>query len=160
MKMAEVCQVFLDAGMQNVSSVLASGNILFQSGESPEKLKHILEEAMSAHFAYEAFLFIKTEKEIQDILDNTPFSIIEHLHLYIFIGSAQVEQTLLEEFEKSTKDKDEKAGIANDIFYWQVPKGQTLHSTFGNVLGKKSLKAKMTSRNINTFKKIIKQFNK
>ena len=30
MKMADVCKVFSDAGMQDVSSVLASGNIIDQ----------------------------------------------------------------------------------------------------------------------------------
>ena len=64
---------------------------------------------------------------------------------------------LLEEFEKATKENGEKGKIVDNIFYWQVPKGQTLNSTFGKVLGKKSLKDKMTSRNMNTFDKIIKK---
>jgi hypothetical protein len=45
----------------------------------------------------------------------------------------------------------------NNIFYWQVPKGNTLDSTFGKILGRKSLKDQFTSRNINTFEKIIKK---
>jgi uncharacterized protein (DUF1697 family) len=63
MKMADVCKVFSDAGVQNVSSVLASGNILFQSDKNSTELKTILEKAMSEHFNYEAFLFIKNEKK-------------------------------------------------------------------------------------------------
>lgn len=50
MKMAEVCQVFTDAGMQNVTSVLASGNIIFSSGKDAAQLKELLEKAMSQHF--------------------------------------------------------------------------------------------------------------
>ncbi|KFC20013.1 DUF1697 domain-containing protein [Chryseobacterium sp. FH1] len=158
MKMAEVCKVFSDAGMQNVSSVLASGNILFQSDTSVINLKGVLEKAMSEHFNYDAFLFLKNENEINDILAKNPFPAIEDFHNYIFLGSEKVEETLLEEFEKATKEEGEKGKIINNIFYWQVPKGQTLNSTFGKVLGKKSLKDKMTSRNINTFEKIIKKF--
>ena len=160
MKMADVCKVFSDAGMENVSSVLASGNILFQSDRESAELKKILEKAMSEHFHYDAFLFIKNEKEINDIFKNNPFSFVENFHNYIFIGSEKVEKTLLEEFDKSTKEKGELGKIANQIFYWQVPKGQTLNSTFGKVLGKKSLKNKMTSRNANTFEKIINKFGK
>ncbi|WP_435525892.1 hypothetical protein [Chryseobacterium indoltheticum] len=44
-----------------------------------------------------------------------------------------------------------KGEIVNNIFYWQVSKGNTLDSNFGKVLGKKSLKDQFTSRNINTF---------
>ncbi|PZU84966.1 MAG: hypothetical protein DI529_10650 [Chryseobacterium sp.] len=160
MKMVEVCKVFSDAGVNNVSSVLASGNILFQSDKDSKKLKVILEKAMSEHFDYEAFLFIKDEKEINDIFKNDPFSPIESFHNYIFIGSKKVEETLLEEFEKSTREEGEQGKIVNGIFYWQVPKGQTLNSTFGKVLGKKSMKDKMTSRNANTFEKIINKFEK
>jgi hypothetical protein len=160
MKMADVCKVFSDAGMTKVSSVLASGNILFQSDKDSVELKKILEKAMSDHFNYEAFLFIKNEKEINEILKNDPFPPIENCHNYIFIGSEKVEETLLEEFEKSSKAENEKGKIVNNIFYWQVEKGNTLDSTFGKVLGKKSLKDKMTSRNNNTFEKIINKFNK
>ena len=157
MKMADVCKVFSDVGMQNVSSVLASGNILFQSDKDVVDLKEILEKAMSKHFNYEAFLFIKNEKEINDIFTDNPFPAIENFHNYIFLGTEKVEETLLEEFEKATKENGEKGKIVDNIFYWQVPKGQTLNSTFGKVLGKKSLKDKMTSRNMNTFDKIIKK---
>lgn len=160
MKMADVCKVFSENGVQNVSSVLASGNILFQSDRDSSELKKRLEKAMSEHFDYEAFLFVKDEKEINDILKNAPFSPIENFHNYIFIGSEKVEETLFDEFEKSTKEEGEQGKIVNGIFYWQVPKGQTLNSTFGKVLGKKSLKDKMTSRNANTFEKIINKFGK
>ncbi len=158
MKMVDVCKVFSDAGMNNVSSVLASGNILFQSDKDPLDLKNILEKAMSDHFSYEAFLFIKSEEEINEIFKNDPFPAIENFHNYVFLGSEKVEETLLEEFEKAKKEEGEQGKIVNNIFYWQVPKGQTLDSTFGKVLGRKSLKDKMTSRNVNTFEKIIKKF--
>ncbi|SHK01056.1 Uncharacterized conserved protein, DUF1697 family [Epilithonimonas mollis] len=159
MKMADVCEVFSQAGMNNVSSVLASGNILFQSDKNSAELKNILEKAMSQYFNYEAFLFIRTEKEIDVIFKNDPFPVIDNYHNYVFIGSENIEETLLEEFEKSNNAEAEKAKIINNIFYWQVPKGQTLGSAFGKVLGKKSLKDKMTSRNLNTFEKILKKFN-
>ncbi len=57
MKMAEVCKVFRDAGMQEVSSVLASGNIIFSSSASEEALKTELEQKLSTYFDYEAFSF-------------------------------------------------------------------------------------------------------
>ena len=158
MKMADVCKVFSDAGMQNVSSVLASGNILFQSDKNVEDLKKILEKTMSDHFSYEAFLFIKNENEINEIFKNDPFPVQENFHNYVFLGCEKVEEILLDEFEKAAKEEGEQGKIVNNIFYWQVPKGQTLDSTFGKILGRKSLKDKMTSRNVNTFDKIIKKF--
>ncbi|HCN51895.1 MAG TPA: hypothetical protein DIT10_22905 [Chryseobacterium sp.] len=155
MKMAEVCQVFKDAGMMEVSSILASGNIVFSSDKNAEELKILLEKAMSEHFSYEAFLFIRSQEETELFWNSIPFEKNEGFHIYGFVGMPGVEKVLMEEFQKATQAENEKAEIVNDLFYWQVPKGNTLDSTFGKVLGKKSLKDQMTSRNINTFEKVL-----
>ena len=157
MKMAEVMNVFTDAGMKEVSSVLASGNILFSSDKKPSELKNILEKSMSEYFDYEAFLFLKNENEISEIVNNNPFTKAEDLHIYVFVGIEDVETLLIEEFSKSDKAENENAQIVADTFYWQIQKGNTLGSTFGKVLGKKKLKDKITSRNINTFERILKR---
>lgn len=158
MKMADVCQVFKDAGMEDVVSILASGNIVFSSDKNSDELKKILEKAMSEHFSYEAFLFIKSQEEIENFRNGNPFEKNDHLHSYTFIGNDGIEEILIQEFENASKTENEDAKIVNNIFYWQVPKGNTLDSTFGKVLGKKSLKDQFTSRNINTFEKILKKF--
>ena len=155
MKMAEVCNVFAGAGMQNVSSVLATGNILLTSEKSVSELKNLLEKAMSEHFNYDAFLFIKTEKEVSEILKNNPFEKSDELHTYVFITTDGTENLLLDEFNKGGKLDNEKATIVDKTFYWQVQKGSTLDSDFGKILGRKALKDKITSRNINTFEKIV-----
>lgn len=158
MKMTEVCQVFKDAGMLNVSSVLASGNIIFSSDESHSELKSTLEKALSSYFNYEAFLFLKSKTEVIAMFQNKAFSQEADQHLYVFIGNENIENVLLKEFQLSTKSEGENAKIVNSVFYWQVEKGNTLGSSFGKVLGKKSLKDQLTSRNINTLEKIIKKF--
>lgn len=157
MKMVEVCVVFSKAGMSNVASVLASGNIIFESDQDSSVLKEILEKSMSLHFNYEAFLFLKSKDEVSAIFNQNPFPKNDTLHVYSFVGIDGVEDILLEEFANSKKVEFEDAKIVNGYFYWQVPKGNTLDSTFGKVLGKKLLKDKMTSRNINTFEKILKK---
>jgi len=159
MKMADVCQVFKDAGMLDVSSVLASGNIVFSSDKNAGDLKKILEKAMSDHFSYEAFLFIRSLEETEVFWNSIPFESNIDLHNYAFVGNPGVENVLMKEFEAASKTENEKAEIVREIFYWQVLKGNTLDSSFGKVLGKKSLKDQFTSRNINTFEKILKKMN-
>ena len=157
MKMAEVCQVFKNAGMENVNSVLASGNIIFSLDKNKGELKTVLEKAMSEYFNYEAFLFVKTAEETELYWTKNPFDKNDEFHTYAFVGSENVENILMNEFENASKSENEKAEIVNNIFYWQVSKGNTLDSSFGKVLGKKSLKDQFTSRNINTFEKILKK---
>ena len=155
MKMADVCKVFIDAGMQDVTSVLASGNIIFSSDKKENQLKIILQEAMSENFNYEAFLFVKNQQEIDFFLKNNPFTKNNDLHVYGFVGKENFEEILMQEFQNSETTDNDDAKIVNGFFYFQIPKGNTLDSTFGKILRKKNMKDQFTSRNINTFEKII-----
>ncbi len=154
MKMSEVCSVFDNEGMKNVSSVLATGNILFSSDDDSDQLKLQLESVMSKHFDYEAFMFIKSAEEIEDIILQNPFEKTSANHIYVFVTSVGMEEILMDEFLNANISESEKAAIVNRTFYWQVQKGNTLDSEFGKILGKKALKDKITSRNFNTLEKI------
>lgn len=155
MKMAEVCAVFEKAGMENVSSLLASGNILFTSEKEPEALPGILERALGEHFQYEAFLFVKDSREIDLLCKDNPFDAQPDFHVYGFVGVNNIASVLADEFQKGGKAQGEEGRIVNGNFYWKVPKGATLESEFGKILGRKNLKNAFTSRNINTFEKVL-----
>ena len=157
MKMAEVVSVFEKEGMKNVSSVLASGNILFSSGKNKTELKNLLEKAMSGYFDYEAYLFLKDKNEIEAIVTKNPFIADPGFHIYGFVGIDKIEKILMPEFEKAKKAKGEEAMIVEKNFYWRVPKGNTLDSEFGKILGRKNLKDSFTSRNLNTFEKVLRK---
>lgn len=157
MKMAEVCSVFERVGVKNVSAVLATGNIIFSSEKEKSVLKNSLEQAMSAHFSYEAFLFLKDKNEIEIIFNNNPFVPKDNFQIYCFVGMDGVENTLMDEFEKGQKSDGEEAKIVAQNFYWKVAKGNTLDAEFGKILGRKNLKDAFTSRNINTLEKVLKK---
>jgi uncharacterized protein (DUF1697 family) len=157
MKMAEVCTVFEKAGMQKVISILASGNIIFQTNLSASESKSILEKTLSSHFNYEAFLFVKTKDEVASFFENNPFKASPDFHIYSFIGDAGLDKILMDQFENVTHSVGEAAQIVGNNFYWKVSKGNTLQPGFGKILGNKKFKNLLTSRNINTFEKILKK---
>lgn len=157
MKMAEVCSVFEKQGMERVSSVLASGNMVFSSEKEAGELRVILEKAMSAHFSYEAFLFVKDKAEVEAIFKGNPFEAHPEFHVYSFVGVEGIVNLLNGEFEKAGKAEGEEARAVESNFYWRVPKGNTLDSEFGKILGRKNLKDSFTSRNLNTFEKVLKK---
>lgn len=159
MKMADVCRIFEEAGAKNPVSVLATGNIIF-SCESDLKLpKAHLEKALNVHYQFENHLFILNETEIEAVFQNNPFESLGDFHTYVFVSEKGFEKILLDEFKKCSVSDGEKAKINGQTFYWQVPKGSTLDSDFGKILGRKAFKDSFTSRNINTFEKIIKKIN-
>ncbi|SKC05372.1 Uncharacterized conserved protein, DUF1697 family [Sphingobacterium nematocida] len=155
MKMKEVCTLFENNGMTNVNSILASGNILFSSGKPRTELKEILEKALSSHFDYDAFLFLKNKKELENIINSNPFEPNTNFHIYVFLGIDGIENLLKKEFEQSKKATGEEGAMVDSTFYWKVPKGSTLDSEFSKILGQKKLKNTLTSRNINTIVKVL-----
>ncbi|WP_054639336.1 hypothetical protein [Lactococcus fujiensis] len=62
----------------------------------------------------------------------------------------------MREFVQVKPAENEKALIISDIFFWQVPIGQTLKTNFGKILSKRQFREQFTSRNINTIERIIK----
>lgn len=159
MKMADVCKAVENAVITEVSAVLATGNILFSSEEMPGSLKVMFQEALSKAFNYEAFVFLKSEQEVRNMIEYCPFEKTEGSHIYIFLGNPGFEKELLNQFSSCLNiSAGEEAKISHDFFYWKVPKGQTLESEFGKILGKKSFKDQFTSRNMNTLEKVKYKF--
>ena len=155
-KMAEACETFRAAGMDQVSSVLATGNIIFQSDEDRPSLCGILEAALDGRFQMESKLFIKDADEIQAIVDAVPYGPDPDWHVYSFIHGPGFELVLAKEFEDAGQgdQPDESAVVSKGYFFWRVRKGQTLDTPFSKILGSRKYKERFTSRNLNTIKKI------
>ena len=154
MNMRDVCGIFQKAGMENVSSVLSTGNILFKSDIPAAELRGQLEQAISLHYSCGVSMFIKNTAEVKAMPDSSPFAPDPVLHIYAFISEPGFEKILAEEFAKITPVPQEAATVQNGLFYWQVPKGSTLDAGFSKTLGRKDMKDKFTSRNLNTIQKI------
>lgn len=155
MKMKDVCEVVKQAGMNQVSSVLASGNILFQTDENKAELRKRLELALTKWYQEEVSLLVFDEMELKSLLAAVPFASNDAVHLYVFLCEAGFETTLEALFQTQSKGPLEEAMISQGFFFWQVAKQETLHTEFSKVLGKKAYKTKFTSRNLNTIHKIV-----
>ena len=154
MKMADICDVFRQESVDNVRSVLATGNIIFDSELPKSELRSKLESAISRRYQNDETLFIKEQAEIETMLKCVPFTPEPNLHIYAFICDIGFESILMERFQSIAPAANEKAIINENQFYWQVGKGETLDSGFSKILADKKLKNQFTSRNINTIQKI------
>ena len=156
MKMADVCRVFLAAGMEQVSSILASGNIVFQSNHDKPELRTILEAVLNEYFQMESKLFIKDAGEIKAMLAAAPYTPDPGWHIYAFICDPGFEQTLVKEFEASAQGSlsDESVAVNSGYFFWRVRKGSTVDTPFSKILGSRKFKEQFTSRNIGTIEKV------
>ena len=71
--------LFEKLGFSNVQTVLSSGNVLFESlSKSAKKLEGIIEKALPEHLGFKSTTIIRSQKQLQKLVDKKPFKKREH----------------------------------------------------------------------------------
>ncbi|WP_101952554.1 DUF1697 domain-containing protein [Mycobacterium sp. 3519A] len=155
LKMADVAKAFEEAGFTSVRTILASGNVLFESRAGVDAVRKKAEKALRAAFGYDAWVLAYDVRTVAKISENYPFDReVEGHHSYVtFVTDEQV----LDELAALAADAgpDEKIARGDGVIYWQVPKTGTLDTTIGKTMGKKRYKSSTTTRNLRTVEKVL-----
>jgi len=154
MLMADVRAVAEQAGLRDVTTVLATGNVVFTSDEPAQVVARRLADALGEHYGGPVFLFVKDAAQVDQIVGAVPFEDDPDLHVYVFVCDDGFTGTLLEKFAEITPVVGETATVSQGCFFWRVPKGSTLDAGFSKVLGNPRLREKLTSRNVSTIRKV------
>jgi len=154
MLMKDVKDVAEQAGLRDVVTVLATGNVVFSSDDPAETVASLLAEALGERYDGPVFLFVKDAAQVDRTVGAVPFEDDPDLHVYAFVCAGGFEDTLLAEFQKVTPVADETAAVSQGCFFWRVPKGSTLDAGFSKILGNPRLRDRFTSRNISTMRKV------
>jgi uncharacterized protein (DUF1697 family) len=160
-KMAELKKVLSQAGLQDVRTLLASGNVVFGSEEkNRKKLKTLVEKALADGFGYEAWIVLLTAGELAAMVERCPYPDDDpDNHAYVVVGSdAEVLKSLFADWTR--EDADASTGVealthSKSALFWQCPKGQSVDSPFAKRSGKAKYKAVITTRNLRTMRKIL-----
>jgi uncharacterized protein (DUF1697 family) len=155
LKMADVAAALADAGFANVSTVLASGNVLLDAPGDAAAVRAIAEAALRERFGYQAWVLVYDIDTVRAIVEDYPFEPeVVGYHSYLtFVADAAV----LDELSALRADTGagEKIAAGDGVIYWQVPKGNTLDSTVGKTMGNKRYKSSTTTRNLRTLGKVL-----
>jgi uncharacterized protein (DUF1697 family) len=156
-KSADLKALFVELGFGAVRTVLASGNVLFDTAESDAAaLRTRIEQALRKRFGYDAWIVLLTQKTVADMAAAYPFERIdEERHPYIVFGS---DKAMLDEImEKAgTVDADtERLERGKGVLYWQCPRGESLETPVAKLLGKTRYKSSTTTRNLRTVEKLL-----
>jgi uncharacterized protein (DUF1697 family) len=154
-KMADLTACFDEMDFDNVTTVLQSGNVLFDSAKSLATLKRTIEIGLHKKFDYPAHVQVCALARLAEIIDASPFDGSDpQIHSYVVFFEDGLEKQLA--VEASGLDNRLECIEAGDgVIYWQVSKGNTLQSAFAKYLTKARYKNFHTNRNINTLRKIV-----
>lgn len=94
-KMEDLRTVFEGLGLNDVASVIASGNVLFSTSSPPDAKQ--VSAALLAKFGFEVGVIIRSIKDLNNLILSTPFADYEaskDIKLYLTLGSEKIEARL------------------------------------------------------------------
>ncbi|GAA4356504.1 DUF1697 domain-containing protein [Angustibacter luteus] len=102
--MAELRSLCEDAGLTDVRTYIASGNLLFSSPlRSAAKVRALLEQRIEEHFGFPVVVVVRTPKQLRDVVDGLPFEDADQAHVSFLVSGAERAEV-----------KDLQAALIND----------------------------------------------
>lgn len=157
LKMADVAAALTEAGLAEVRTVLASGNVVLESPKGAAAVRSTVEAALSERFDYPARVLVYDIDTVRDIVAAYPFEPeVVGSHSYVtFVADEAALAELSALADETQTGPGEMIAPGDGVIYWQIPKGNTLDSTVGKTMGKKRYAASTTTRNLRTLTKTL-----
>ena len=158
-KMQELRRLFESLGFDGVETVIASGNVVFESPDGGRKLEQRIEACLAEALGYDVATFLRTAPELAAVARQQPFApdaLAPGAVVYAVFLRDKPAPALRRELEALTTDNDE-ARVGKRELYWLRRERGKDSDLFGVRLGK-LLGAETTVRNMNTVRRIVEKY--
>ena len=157
-KMAELRHLITSLGLSQVSTVLQSGNIVFQTDETDRsRLAERLEMAMRERFGFAAQVMLRSAEDFKAVLARHPFTpaqLENGSHAMVVFLSAAPMPSAIEELREKNPGREMIAG-AGDALYVYYTDG-VARSRLDNNRIERALNVVSSARNWNTCQRLLK----
>lgn len=155
---------FKEIGFSDIQVVLASGNIIFESpNKDTDTLAEQIEEALPKKLGFSRSVIIRSEQELQSLIDQDPFSGVEQNHnksMYLLITFFRFKPTITVKLPYTPTDKPYTLlGKIDDAVYGSVDLTKSKTPDYMSWLDKQFGKD-ITSRTPKTIRLILSRMNK
>ncbi|WP_394552255.1 DUF1697 domain-containing protein [Agromyces sp. MMS24-JH15] len=153
---ADLRDLFDGLGFTGVRTVLASGNVAFESDASDAgRLKSRIERALADRFGYDAWIVLTTAEHVAHVIDAFPFDADDASRQpWVIFGSGDEPLDELAAADGLDPDVDPIAR-GDGVVYWNPVKGTTTDTPFAKLLAKARFKPTTTNRNLRTLAKLV-----
>lgn len=76
-KMKDLQELFTDLGFRDVSTIIASGNVVFETDQEASTLKSLIESGFERKFNFKSAVILKSKREIESLIKANPFKDIK-----------------------------------------------------------------------------------
>jgi uncharacterized protein (DUF1697 family) len=155
-KMETLREVISALGFQNVKTYINSGNLIFETAETDEKvLAETIEKAIENEFGLKIKTMTRTVSEIKEIVENNPFAgqFENDKDVHVFFLEEEMPEEKRELLLSNNNENEQFAVSGREIFC--LLRVSVLDSLIGKDYIGKKLKISATARNWRTVNKIL-----
>ena len=155
---AELREVFDTLGFGSVRTVLASGNVAFETTDAATSaaLKQRIEQALRDRFGYDAWIVLVTRAELERVVEAFPFDAERSgWHPYVLFGSDAAHLAELLESAADVDPHDDVVAAGDGVIYWHNRRDRGIDSAFAKLTAKARFKPTTTNRNLRTLHKLL-----
>lgn len=156
LKMARLCELFIQLEYQQVETYIASGNVIFRAEKTSEtKLVATISRHLESSLGYPVDTFVRTAAQVQEIAERKVFPQQNkpdwNLHVCLFVK--KLPPTMARDLEAIQTPEDQFRVIEREL-YW-LRKGRMSDSQVWDLPAMKAIKLPTnTMRNVNTICKL------
>ena len=159
-KMEDLRKLFEELGFEKVETFIASGNVIFETKSgNTNTLEKKIETFLHKSLGYEVAAFIRTNSELQEIINSKPFKETDLKSAQAF-NVAFVKEPLSTEQKKKLgefKTEIDDFNTKGNEVYWLCKVKQS-DSKFSNAQFERALKIQATFRGIKTVSKLAAKY--
>jgi uncharacterized protein (DUF1697 family) len=158
-KMAELKKVFETAGLSNVSTFIASGNVIFTSPKPTATLHTLIETALEKSLGYVVTTMLRRTEEVAAVAEFPAFTprALAGASLYVGFMRAGVTAVNVKKTLALNTSVDELRVHETEV-YWLARKNIS-ESTITGAAIEKALQTPVTFRNINTVRRLAAKYH-
>ena len=154
-KMDQLRALAESAGLANVSTFIASGNVLFDSRKSPSAVEATIEKSLASALGYEVATMVRSGNDLAAILEyvsSNGLAANADVTLYVGFLKNTPQPAAIRAVEAMSNHVDTLAVHGREL-YWQCRKSFSESTIQPPRLGR-ALEVPITTRNITTVRKL------
>lgn len=151
--MDRLVEVVASVGCDEVSTYIASGNVVFTSRKGRSALEAALEAALADALGFEVPTFVRTRAEVEEVVAARPFEVADdHTHLVAFLREAP--GAAVADAVTALATPTDELVVAGDVIHWHIH-GPSMASTIKDSAWRRAGVGPLTTRNITMLRKLV-----
>ena len=155
-KMADLKALYASLGLDDVTTYVQSGNVIFRSDAPPESLPALINAAIETTFGFSTDILIRTMADWCRLIEQNPFSkdsSVDRSKLYATLLAETPSQQAIQALSEIKAQPDDYH-LDGQTIYLHCPNGYG-RTKLSNNFWEKKLKIRATTRNWKTVNQLI-----